>query len=95
MKYKIKTRVVVKVEVPFSGNSKILTKEPAVDSKVIEKEFIIVAVNEQCQLYTIIIDDNMNGWIISQFHIKHCNVNPKYLGKKFYDITEPYVLKAK
>lgn len=93
MKYKVGDKVVVKVEVPKKGWKRILIKEPRLNSEIISKTFPIATISEYLQTYTIIIDDDMLGWIIDGFHIVHCGVDRKFLGKKFYDIVDDLILK--
>lgn len=95
MKYKVGDKVVVRVEVPKEGAKRVLIREPKPDSKIVEKTFTIVIKHELEQSYTIIIDDDMVGWYISVFHVKHNKVDEKYVGKKFYDVTEEFILKKK
>jgi len=63
-----------------------------VDGKV--KTFTIIGVpNKYTEYYTILIDSNMLGWTINKFHIDFLDIDKKYLGKKFFDIDESFIVK--
>ena len=94
MNHKINQNVLVKVEVQKSGRKSVLTKEPRKSSTVIEQLFKIVLINETCQLYSIVIDDDMLGCYLDTFHVAHCNLDKKYLGKKFVEINDSLILKV-
>jgi len=95
MKYKVGDQVVVKIEIPKEGCKRILIREPKPDSKIVEKTYPIAIKHEMEQSYTIIIDDDIVGWYISKFHVKYNNVDEKYLNKKFYDVTEEFIVRKK
>lgn len=95
MKYKVGDQVVIRVEIPKEGHKRILIREPKPDSKIVEKICPIVIKHEIEQSYTIIIEDDIIGWYISKFHVKHNNVDEKYLNKKFYDVTEEFIVRKK
>jgi ribosomal protein S19 len=95
MKYKVGDKVVVKVELQKSGTKRVLIREPLPDSKIVEKAFPIVMLHQMEQSYTIIIDDDMLGWQISEFHVKHNKVDKSLIGKKFYDVVDDWIVKKK
>jgi hypothetical protein len=95
MKYKVGDQVVVEVEVQKNGTKRIVNREALPDSKIIEKIFPIAAFDETDQSYKIIVDEDIVGWTVSQFHIKHMKVNEKYLNKKFYDLAEQFIVRKK
>lgn len=86
--YKVGDRVICSVENQKDGIKRILIKEPLKDSKVIKKEFVIVHSDEVTQFYTVIVDDDMVGWVISKWHIKYWDIDVKFLNKRFYDVPE-------
>lgn len=92
MKYRIGDLVRIVVETRKNGRRYIVLDIPAPNSKLITAAFQIVAKNELTQTYKIIIDDDMIGWIISQFHIDHENIPKVFNGKRFYDIPESIIL---
>lgn len=83
------------VETPKVGKRKIVMGDSDPASVVQEKTFPIVYKDEAEQSYIIIIDDDIIGWNINSFHIKHWDVDKKYLGKKFYDIYEQFIVRKK
>ena len=95
MKYKVGDKVVVKVELQKSGSKRVLIREPLPDSKIVEKAFPIVMLHQMEQSYTIIIDDDMLGWQISEFHVKHNKVDKSLIGNKFYDVVDDWIVKKK
>lgn len=95
MKYKVGDQVVVRVEISKQGPKRIVIREPKSDSKLIEKDFPIVIYHPVEQTYTLIVDDDITGWTISAFQVKHNKVDEKYIGKKFYDVTEDFILRKK
>lgn len=84
MKYKVGDKLKLKI----FKNKIYLKTEKLKKEEYIEDEFIIVAINDKLKYYTIIIHDNMYGWIINKFHIIYLDVPEKYMGKKFYDVFE-------
>lgn len=92
MKYKIGDCIIVNTETPLGRQKRIMIGIPSVDSVLGSGSYQIVAKDELMQTYKIILDDDMLGWQISQFHIEHEKVPVVFRGKKFYDIHENFVL---
>ncbi len=93
MQYKVGDWVMCKVEIFADKKKKLcLFSSPQKDSTIELMSFPIVAIDKNAETYKIVIESDMSGWDISQFHIKCQNVDKKYLGKKFYDISEISVL---
>lgn len=92
MKYKVGDWVICDVETFSNNKRKLLLTTPKKDSTIEQLSFPIVAVDKSMETYKLVIDYDMTGWEISQFHIKYQNVDKKYLGKRFYDITEALVI---
>ena len=88
MNFKVGDRVICSVETQKNGLKRLLIKDPAKTSKVSQKEFLIVYFDERTQFYTLILDDDITGWIISKWHVKYLNISDKYIGKRFYDVPE-------
>jgi hypothetical protein len=95
MKYKVGDQVVVKVEYQVSGKKRIVTRTPLSDSTIVEKTYTIVMKDDIEQAYSIVIDDDIIGWNINVFHIKYNHVDEKYLHKRFFDVTEAFILRKK
>jgi len=61
------------------------------------KEFQIVAVTkwhpELPNYYIILIDDDMIGWTLSIYHVNNNDIEEQYVGKKFYEISEEFIIK--
>lgn len=94
MKYKIGDMIVCNTEKPPEGMKRLLlNREPSSDSVLGSGSFQIVAKDEFMETYKIIIDDDMVGWQIGEFHIEHEKVPAAFKGKKFYDIHESFVLR--
>lgn len=57
------------------------------------KSFTIIGMpNKYTELYTILLDDAILGWTINKFHVDNCGIDKKYLGKKFFDIDNSYII---
>ena len=91
MKYKVGDTVSVAIEI-LDGKKKLLGLRNLAQGSVLEiKDYPIVSINEFQGTYKLIIDDDVQGWIISKFHVQYEHVDNKYLGKKFYDVVELYI----
>lgn len=83
-KVKIKTAVI-------NGYEKLVPKYYEKEHKI--KEFIVLTVpNYANMFYSILIEDQMLGWVVDLSHITYFDVSKKYLGKKFFDVNEEYFL---
>jgi len=79
---KIKTTIV-------NGNEKLIQNH--LDGT--PKSFLIIGIpNKYTEYYPVLIEDKMLGWIINSFHVEYYQIDKKYLGKKFYDIDDSYVI---
>ncbi len=75
----------------INGYEKVV--HPSYDGKTQIKTFTIICCpNNYNQYYSILIEDKMLGWTINQFHVEHYHIDKKFLGKKFFDIDESYVI---
>jgi hypothetical protein len=87
MKYKIGDKLKLKIY----KNKLYLKKDKLAKNEYIEDDFLIVAINDKLQYYTVIIHDNMIGWTINDFHIIYLGVKEKFMGKKFFDVFESQI----
>lgn len=98
MKFKIKELVLCEVETRKNGTKAVVSR-PIGDEIITEsKQFQIIAITpvsalSEDKIYTIVLPDDYLGWNINEFHIKHQDVDPKFRGKKFWDVTEEYIEK--
>lgn len=94
MKYKINDNVLCDVEI--RPNGKYVVNKELLENAQLEEDkprtFKIIAKDKVSELYTILIDDDLVGWYINDFHIKHQEISPKFKGLKFFDIHEYYIL---
>jgi hypothetical protein len=97
-KYKVKDLVNCQVETRINGTKAIVSKHlpPEELSKLEIKQFEIIAVqniypDSTYHMYTIVIDDDMVGWMISEFHIRHQKVDIKFKNKRFWELTEEFI----
>lgn len=66
---------------------------PSFKGETKEKEFLILSCPNNYNLfYTVLVEDHMLGWTIDLTHIDFHNINKKFLGKKFFDVSEDYFL---
>lgn len=98
-KYKVGDMILCSVETRKSGKRAIFARELAnkeILPKFEEKKFEIVAMEpiysgSSDMMYTIVVDDDMIGWEIGQFHIVYKHIEAKFAGKKFWDITARFI----
>lgn len=93
MKYKVGDFVSLKIEVKNNSKSRILLPTDLVTSEVIEKYFAIISINYIDKYYMLLIDDDMIGWTINDWHIKYNDIDYKFLGKKFYEVNEQMIIR--
>lgn len=91
MKYSVHDFILASVEITKDGRKRFLIGKLKEGSTVEVMDFEIVAIDESSQTYKLITED-IDGWIISKFHLKHQDVDEKYLGRRFYDLSESLVL---
>lgn len=84
MKYKVGDKLKLKIY----KNKLYLKKEKLNKDQYLEEDFLIISINQKLQYYTVLVHDYMVGWNINQFHILNCDVDPKFFGKRFYDVFE-------
>jgi len=88
----IKAEQKVKIKsAKIKGREKLVPKSYEGEHKI--KEFLVLSVpNYSNNCYTILIEDNMVGWTIDLTHLEYQGVSKKYLGKKFFDVSEDYFI---
>lgn len=97
MKYKIGNKVVCQVGTRSSGRKYVFAKtllkgDPI--PKLEQKVFEIIAIDPVQESYMILVDDDMLGWNIGEWHIIYRNIDPKFKNKKFYELMEEFIIKA-
>lgn len=56
-----------------------------------ERDFTILLTPRKNNIhYMILIDDDLAGWKIGIFHTTFLEIEPKHLGKKFFDVDTTY-----
>lgn len=95
MKYRVGDMLVVNTEVRPNGRRYVLVREPTPEAELGHGVFQVVAKDEVMMTYKIILDDDMVGWQISQFHIEHERVPKAFKGKKFWDLHEDFIVSKK
>ena len=79
---KVKTAVI-------NGRKKVVPSD--YDGEFTIKSFLILRTPKHYDpSYMLLIDDDMVGWNVSDFHIIHMDVDEKYKGKRFYDVSESH-----
>lgn len=98
MSFKVKDHIICQVETRTNGTKAVLSRkvEDKDKLKLESREFEIIATQPaypgaEEKIYTIAIDDNMVGWIIGEFHIEHWKVNPKFKGRRFWDLYAEFM----
>ena len=95
MKYRVGDIVLCEVEVRASGHKYVLTRPPYDEKTVKLKEFQIIRCDPTFNTYTILIDEDIIGWTIGEFHVQHMGIAKAFKNKKFWDVTEDYIVKKK
>ena len=90
-KYKVGQSINCEIEIR-KDKSKRFALNPLEDSEFITQSFEIIGMNKQFNTYKILIDDDIVGWYLSQWHVKYEDIDEKFVGKKFYDIDENYII---
>lgn len=89
IKYKVGDQVFCKYQILPSGSKRIT------NNSNLELSFTILSISKiqdtPYHTFTILLPEDFLGWKVGRFHIEHLNIDPKYLGKKFFDITEAYL----
>lgn len=96
-KYKVGDLVVCEVEIRQDGRKYILSSEKEVDPKNLSEDVfqivLISTVAEDWNNYMLVISDDMVGWTINKFHTEIAGVAKAFLGKKFWEVTEQFIIK--
>lgn len=98
MKFKVKDIVSCQVETR-DNNFKAVVSGPT-ERPTETKQFEIIGIKPsypgaECYIYTILVPDDYLGWMVGDFRIKYEDIDPKFKGKKFWDVTEEYMTKEK
>lgn len=95
MKYQVGDMVECEVEIMKNKCRRLLIKSPERGSELTTMYFPVVAIDETLESCKIIIEEDMPGWYITRFHIEFEDVDPSFMGAKFYDISESLILSKK
>jgi len=80
----------VKIKTATIDNRRKLVPSDYSESCEIKNYTVLCNPTESNPYYMILIDDDMVGWTVSNFHILHYDLPIKFLGKKFFDVTDRY-----
>lgn len=91
--FKIGSSVNIKVS-NTDGRKKVLPKDSEnffeiKSFQIIGKYFLHKEMNPY---YMVLIEPDMVGWTVSSSHVMYYDIDPKFLGSKFYDVTEDFVV---
>lgn len=95
MNYKVGDTVPVTVELLDGRKRLLVARSPSKNSQLSVQQFQIVSIDTVMETYKIILDDDIVGWTITEFHIEYQKVPKVFKGKKFYDISEIHILPQK
>lgn len=84
--------VTCRIETRPNGRKYVLAREPDSKSILSHGEFEIIIVHSKLETYTIVLPDDFVGWVIDTFDLNHYHVDNKFFGKRFWDITEEFIL---
>lgn len=75
----------------INGDKMLVTADYKEEHEV--RPFTVLRVPQKTNLhYMILVDEDIAGWNISEFHVLYMGVEAKYLNKKFFDIDEDYII---
>lgn len=94
MKYKVGDLVQCQVETRPNGRRAILAKETELENPTTKATFQIIGININPPTYSVLIEeDDIIGWTIGEFRILYNDFPVVFRGKKFFDVTDEYILK--
>lgn len=97
IRYKVGDVVACEIEVRLSGYKYVLSRYIKDESELEIREFQIIRVHYVFEgaapTYTILISDDLVGWMISQFHVENFLIASAHKNKKFWELTEEFIIK--
>ena len=78
----------IKLPTSFKGSHKRVYYPENEQDQVEMNEFSIIGKNDSYSEYLVLLDSDMLGYTVSNFHILHSEVDSKYKGSKFWYV--PY-----
>ena len=87
LKYKVGDKIICRID----GKRILITEHEAPES-LKTQSFEIIYIDDKYDSYGVIVDENMIGWLVSNYHIKILKVNEKFNGKRFYELTENNII---
>lgn len=95
MKYRVGDEITCYIETRKNNSNYILMRELLEDEIPEKRSFQVVALDKILETYMIILPADIVGWTVSRFHTVHMNVPKAFLGRKFWDVFERYVVSKK
>lgn len=97
-KYKVGDLVTCEVETRKNGKRYVLAFDKKVDKKnIVEMDFQVILVNNvagsEYNTYMIVIPEDIIGWTVNRFHVETAGIAKAFLGKKFWELTEQFIIK--
>lgn len=92
MSSNLKKGQVVNIKVAYvKGDKMLVPASYRAEHEV--KLFTILRLPQNNNLnYMMLIDEDIAGWRIGEFHVIFMGVEAKHLGKKFFDIDQDYIV---
>lgn len=95
-KYRVGDKVVCLMETRANGYKYLLAHNPNPTLPLEDCTTQVVAIDTTCEeqtVYTVLVPDEASGWVVSKFHVAHLNIAAVFIGKKFWEIPEPFIIR--
>jgi len=99
MKYNIGDFITCQVETRKNGKKSIFYRVLNKDEtpNLSQEKFEVIGIqyyhdDPNYPTYKLVIPDDYIGWKVGKFHMEYQEINEKWLGKKFYEITNEFII---
>lgn len=92
MKYRVGDIIKCYVYTRPSGMKAVLSNGSIKNTKTETDLFQVIYIDKTSETYTILVPNNMLGWIISVWHELYMGIPKAFLSCKFWEVTENYII---
>lgn len=93
MKFSIGETVRCNTEIRKNGRKYILVHEPQEDTVLSSDIFQVVGRNQKNGMLTLLVEDDVVGFMIDDYKIKDCKISEFFKGKKYFDVPIEFIMK--